>query len=164
MESLHAADIPKVLFERHGRAIHLYLRRLTGSEDVARDLAQEVFLRCVRSGPAYAGSAPEAAWLFRIARNIFLDHQRYAARHPTEPLPIEVSVGADQPRRAALQEALDALPALDRDAFLLCEIGGLSYDEIASVLQSTVPAVRSRIYRARLALRARLVRHWSTHA
>jgi RNA polymerase sigma-70 factor, ECF subfamily len=161
MEPSRAPGVPEALFDRHDRAIRLYLMRLTGNEDTARDLAQEVFLRVVRSGPGYSGTAPEAAWLFRVARNVFLDHRRHSARHPTEPLPLDASARADQPLRLDLQQALDALPALDRDVFLLCEIGGLSYAEIAESVQSTVPAVRSRVYRARLALRARLVPHWS---
>jgi RNA polymerase sigma-70 factor, ECF subfamily len=162
VEPLRAAEIPEILFERHGRAIRLYLRRLTGSDDTARDLTQEVFLRVVRSGPEYGGPAPAAAWLFRIARNLFVDNRRHSARHPTVPLPADASARPDQELRVDLQQALDALPAPDRDIFLLCEVGGLSYPEIASIVQSTVPGVRSRVYRARQALRARLVSHWST--
>jgi RNA polymerase sigma-70 factor, ECF subfamily len=163
MEPVSAADVPAALFERHGRAIHLYLRRLTGSDDAARDLAQEVFLRVVRAGPDYAGPAPETPWLFRVARNVFLDHQRHSARHPTEQLPVDAVIGPDQAARVDLQQALEALPSVDRDIFLLCEIGGLSYADVARIVQSTVPAVRSRMYRARLALRARLVPHWRAH-
>ena len=63
---------------------------------------------------------------------------------------------AAQATRVDLDAALQRLDAVDRDAFLLCELGGLRYEEVAATLELTVAGVRSRIYRVRLALRAAL--------
>ena len=65
-------------------------------------------------------------------------------------------MAATQEVRVLLQRALHALETLDRDAFLLAEVAGLSYAEVAAVLDTSHAAVRSRVYRARLALRAAL--------
>lgn len=146
------------MFERHGQAIRRYLRRLTGQSDVAEDLAQDVYLRVVRSAHRYEPREREQAWLFRIARNVFLDYRKQQARRivagETEP---HAFVAPSQAVRTDLAAALARLDELDREAFLLCEVGGLRYDEIAATLDLTVAAVRSRVYRARLALRAMLM-------
>jgi RNA polymerase sigma-70 factor, ECF subfamily len=150
------ATLARRLFDEHGSAIHRYFRRLTGDRGEADDLAQEVFLRVVRAADAYEPSERERAWLFRIARNVFLDGRRRASRSRVVDTPADAVVAAAQPVRSGVREALATLASEDREAFLLAEIAGLSYAEIASSTASTVPAVRSRIYRARLALRARL--------
>lgn len=144
------------VFEQHGPAVHRYFRRLTGDGASADDLAQEVFLRVVRAGGGYEPLERERAWVFRIARNVFLDHRRREARAPFAASPVEPVTGAAQAVRSGVREALAALPPEDREAFLLGEVGGLTYAEIAAATGTTVPAVRSRIYRARLALRGRL--------
>jgi RNA polymerase sigma-70 factor, ECF subfamily len=145
------------LFEQHGLAVQRYLRRLTGESELARDLAQDVYLRVVRGAHRYDARERERAWLFRIARNVFLDHHKTRARRPRiAAVEAEPSSPASQSTRVALDAALGLLDELDRDAFLLGELGGLRYDEIATTLGLTVAGVRSRIYRARLALRAAL--------
>jgi len=149
------------LFERHGRHVRQYLRGLSGSADVAEDLAQEVFLRVVRGANEYRPQDRERPWLFRIARNAFIDHvRRIGTRPATTALELadRTARAATQDLRVELRRALAALPDGERDAFLLAEIGGLSYAEIAEALGVTVPSVRSSIYRARLALRAALAR------
>ena len=146
------------LFDRHGRAVRHYLRAVTGNDELAQDLAQDVFVRVVRSVGDYEPRERERAWLFRIARNILLDHRRRLAARP-----LSGAVAADQavaPTQALdtdLGVALARLPDREREAFLMAEIGGLSYAEIASAFNLTVPAVRSVIYRARLSLRADLL-------
>lgn len=67
------------LFDRHGRAVQHYFRAVTGSGELAEDLAQDVFVRVVRSVGEYEPRERERAWLFRIARNILLDHHRRPA-------------------------------------------------------------------------------------
>src|SRR5262245_5418192 len=105
-----------------------------------------------------AGDDERRAWIFRIARNLAIDHRRRHAVRLTEPAAARPEAGrpAAQDTSAAVNEALAALEPLDRDVFLLREAGGLSYAEIAAACDLTVPAVRSRIHRARLDLRARL--------
>jgi RNA polymerase sigma-70 factor, ECF subfamily len=145
------------LFDRHGRAVRHYFRAATGNPQLADDLAQDVFVRVVRGLGDYEPRERERAWLFRIARNILLDHRRRLAARPSiSGLVAEPVISATQALSASLDSALARLPEMEREAFLLAELGGLTYDEIARVLQITVPAVRSCIYRARLALRTLL--------
>ena len=142
------------LFEQHGVAVQRYLRKLTGEAELARDLTQDVYLRIVRSGDRYQARERDRAWIFRIARNVFLDHRKARTRRPQfDVVEAEPVRAPEQATRVALDRALHQLDDLDRDAFLLCELGGLRYDEIAVALDLTVDSVRSRIYRTRLALR-----------
>jgi RNA polymerase sigma-70 factor (ECF subfamily) len=132
---------------------------MTGSPSLAEDLTQEVFLRVVRGLEAYEDLSREISWVFRIARNVLVDRHRSDAR-----LPERASMGdagsvarpALQPLTAALDEALGRLPAAEREAFLMREVGGLGYQEIAEATGSTPDGVRMRIYRARIALREAL--------
>ena len=144
------------LFERHRRQVRGYLRGLTGSADLAEDLVQEVFVRVLRSADRYQPRDRDRAWLFRIAKNAFIDQVRRNGVRTEMPVIPAVSVAATQDLRVELRRALEALPDQERDAFLLAEVGGLSYAEIADTLEGTAPAVRGSIYRARQALRAAL--------
>ncbi len=154
MSGADAAD----LFGRHHLAVFRFLRRLTGNAEQAEDLTQEVFLRVVRALPEYRAQNREEAWVFRIARNVLLDdRRRRGVRLPSSPG--EVPDAPSRPSQAArmeLDEALAAVPESEREAFLLREVGGLSYDEIAMASGATPDAVRSRIFRARSALRTLL--------
>ena len=153
------------LFERHYRAVFRFLQRLEGSAEEAEDLAQEVFLRVLRAMDGYEERQLERAWVFRIARNVWLDHRRARARvPPCEPLDDVhvVRFPTGQTSGLALDEALARLGDDERDAFLLREVAGLGYLEIAEVTGATPGAVRSRIHRARLALRKTLASVQST--
>jgi RNA polymerase sigma-70 factor (ECF subfamily) len=129
---------------------------MTGDRPAADDLAQEVFLRVLRAADTYQPVDRERAWVFRIARNVFLDERKRQRRVPPASTAVEPVAPAGQSVRLGIREALAALAPDDREAFLLAEVGGLTYTEIASALGTSVPAVRSRIYRARLALREML--------
>ena len=147
------------LFQRYHLGVFRYLRRSTGSADRAQDLTQEVFLRALRSLPGYRAEGRERAWIFTLARNVLLNDRRDLARQietQSDPEP-STSVNRVEPGlRLDLESALASLPALDRDVFLLREIGGLGYAEIAKACEISPDSVRSRIYRARMALRATL--------
>jgi RNA polymerase sigma-70 factor (ECF subfamily) len=153
VDSPTAAD----LFQRHHLALFRYVYRLTGRRDVAEDIVQDVFVRVVRGLDRYEAVGREAAWLFTIARRLLLDRHRTQQRRP---LPVDdsakISVPARQEASMALAEALAQVLEADRDAFLLREVGGLSYDEIALVCHTTPDSIRSRIYRARARLRGML--------
>lgn len=134
--------------------LHRYLGRACGETELARDLTQEVFLRVSRVAIPVASENQLAGWLFRIARNVALDHYRQRSRRPEETLDgVDSAKGASQEMTAALNQALSLLPHLDRDVFLLREMSGLSYDEIATACELTADAVRNRIHRARVQLR-----------
>ena len=140
----------------HRDGVFRYLQRIVGRHDAATDLTQEVFLRVSRAGMPETTPVGQRAWVFRIARNLALNHVRDGRRRPAE---VELADGltpATQELGVALRRAIAALGELDRDVFLLREIVGLRYDEIASACDITVEAVRSRLHQARQTLRANL--------
>lgn len=143
------------IFERHHLGVFRYLRRILGSSADAEDLTQETFLRVMRGLPGYRPDGREAAWVFEIARNLALNRRRDVARRPEHGSGIP-ELARHSPPALELEQALAALPDLDRDCFLLRESGGLGYAEIAAACGITDDAVRSRIHRARTALRAAL--------
>lgn len=146
---------PAGLFAAHQHRVFRYLCRAVGHAETARDLTQEVFLRVSRSAAPTNGDA--RPWLFRIARNLALDYHRSRTRHPESSSHVdEASRPASQDVSTAVNEALAALQPLDRDVFLMREVAGLGYAEIAAACDLTPDAVRSRIHRTRLQLRDRL--------
>ncbi len=148
----------------YGRKIYNFAYRLTGNSDDAADLTQEVLLR-VRRGLATYEPGSFEGWLWRITRNAFLDEVRRRKRRPTVPLPDDIDrVGAsatpspDDVLAAVrlddnVQQALLKLPYEFREAVVMCDIVGLSYDEIASACTVPVGTIRSRIHRGRRQLR-----------
>lgn len=148
----------------YGRKIYNFAYRLTGNPDDAHDLVQEVLLR-VRRGLANYQPGSFEGWLWRITRNAFLDDVRRQKRRPTSPLPDEVdrwdrastesadieyariSLGDD------IQKALLELPFEFREAVVLCDVVGLSYEEIARAVAVPIGTVRSRIHRGRKMMR-----------
>lgn len=141
-----------VLFAAHRDGVFRYLCRIVGQSD-ATDLTQEVFLRVARTAVPDTTANGERAWLFRIARNLALNHRRDNGRQPATVELTDASRPAPQEAAVAMKEALDRLLQLDRDVFLLREVAGLSYEEIAMSCEMSVPAVRSRLHRARRQLR-----------
>jgi RNA polymerase sigma-70 factor (ECF subfamily) len=145
-----------LLFAAHKDGVFRYLCRIVGSDD-ASELTQEVFLRVTRSGAPDTDEGGGRAWVFRIARNLALNHVRdHRRRGERVALSDHVAAPATQALQAALREALDRLSALDRDVFLMREVGGLNYLEISFACRLTPDAVRSRLHRARQQLRATL--------
>jgi len=144
------------MFERHHIAIYRYLLRMIGSRERAEELTQEVFLRALKAADSYEERSSERAWLFRIAHNLRLDEARHARRTPPMSAvdDAEPSAPAQQALRVSLLQALAMLPDEEREAFVLAEVVGLSYVEIAEACAATTAAIRSRIYRARMQLRA----------
>jgi RNA polymerase sigma factor (sigma-70 family) len=148
----------------HGRFLYNVAYRLAGSDADAKDLVQEALLRVRRGLETYIPGALEA-WLARIVTNVFLDEVRRRRRRPTVAFPehadtvLPASAAADEAGEALseeVQHALAALPEEFRTAVVLCDVVGLSYDEIASVQGIPVGTVRSRIHRGRRLLRAAL--------
>ena len=149
----------EMLFRTYHDRVFRYLYRTAGEVDTAHDLTQDVFLRVSRVAVPEASEGEQAAWLFRIARNILLDYLRRLGRRPPETSTESHDLAgrsASQETSAAVNQALTALTDVDRDVFLLREVAGLGYDEIASICGLTPDAVRNRIYRARLTLRTLL--------
>jgi RNA polymerase sigma-70 factor (ECF subfamily) len=143
------------LFAAHRDGVFRYLCRMVG-RGAADELTQEVFLRVSRAPVPQADEGSARAWVFRIARNLALNHVRDTHRHGVMVDLPDHATPPTQELGAALRQALDALPTLDRDVFLMREAGGLAYDEIARACDMTADAVRSRLHRARQQLRAAL--------
>ena len=143
------------LYADHQAGVFRYLRRIVGGLDAARDLTQEVFLRVSRAGVPASSDTGRRAWLFKIARNLALNHLRDTRRRPTAAAG-DASVPGTQELSAALSHAIDTLPPLDRDIFLLRETAGLSYEEIAEACDLHIGAVRTRLHEARQQLRSML--------
>lgn len=149
-------DVGGLFTANHARLFRYFCRAL-GHAEAARDLTQEVFLRVSRTPIRADAEGDLNGWLFRIARNLVLDHHRSRARHPEATAPIvEPGRSPSQDIELAVNEALASLPALDRDVFLMREVVGLGYEEIAAACELTPDAVRSRIHRTRLQLRNQL--------
>ncbi len=151
---------PRELFNRYHLPIFRYLQRMIGSVQDAEELTQEVFLRVVRAARHGLPEDVDAArWLFTIARNLLLNRARDRGRHPEFRELDEVwgpTLHTSQVDRFDIEEAISRLPESDKEAFLMREVGGLGYEEISVVCAATPDAVRSRIYRARQALRVAL--------
>jgi RNA polymerase sigma-70 factor (ECF subfamily) len=182
---IHDLEVDVELVERHrcgdARAFNeVYTRfeemvynlsfRLSGNYEEAADLTQEIFLRIYRHLGSFGGRSSLKTWIFRIAVNHCRD--RLSRWRPlTQPLgddpgegevayadpsrgPEELAVAADEGRRVAA--ALAKLPPVFREAVVLRDIEGLSYEEIAEVLGVRIGTVRSRIARGRDQLRVLL--------
>ena len=124
---------------------------LTRDRTLAEDVTQDTFLRAFRFIHGYRGGQRFGSWLFAIARNCSMDALRKRgtiAEHDGR----EPRVTPDPSTRAELDAALAAVSAEHRDAFLLVEVFGLSYQEAADVLGVAVGTVKSRMFRARRAL------------
>jgi RNA polymerase sigma-70 factor (ECF subfamily) len=150
----------------HGRFLYTVAYRLTGNRDDAEDLVQEVLLRVRRGLETYQPGSLEG-WLSRIATNAFLDDVRRKKRRPLDLLPedpdwvLPPTAGADEALAAEVlpddvQAALARLPEEFRAAVVLCDVVGLSYQEIGQTLDVPVGTVRSRIHRGRAMLRKAL--------
>ncbi|MCC7044320.1 MAG: RNA polymerase sigma factor [Acidobacteria bacterium] len=142
----------QVLFAAHRDGVFRYLCRVVGQGD-APDLTQEVFLRVARHPVPDTSTDGERAWVYRIARNLALNHRRDSGRRPQTVELADASRPASQETSTAMRQALDRLAPLDRDVFLLKEVAGLTYGEIATSCEITPDAVRSRLHRARQQLR-----------
>lgn len=148
---------PEQLFVANKDRLFRYFCRAVGHSDAARDLTQEVFLRVSRTRIPVAAAEDLRGWLFRIARNLALDHHRSRRRHPESmELDSEPARPASQDVNLAVDAALASLQSVDRDVFLMREVSGLGYEEIATACDLSADAVRSRIYRTRLQLRDQL--------
>ncbi|MFH2203214.1 MAG: sigma-70 family RNA polymerase sigma factor [Elusimicrobiota bacterium] len=162
--------------EEYGERAFQFSYRLTGNIEDAKDLVQEAFFRVLRSWDRYDASRALDSWFFTILRNVFLDgRKRYERRNVLsleravrgeadgEQLTYEDLIPEEDGRvletleRAEAAEtvrrALDSLAYDHRVALTLCDMEGLCYEEISRVLDVPVGTVRSRISRARIALR-----------
>ncbi len=155
------------LVRTHAGRVHRLAYRLTGNSHDADDLTQEVFVRAFRALPSYTPGTFEG-WLHRITTNLFLDGARRRQRIRFDAFADDAGdrlAGSEPDPGDALvhdllepdvEAALQSLSPEFRAAVVLCDIEGLSYDEVARVLDVKLGTVRSRISRGRAQLRASL--------
>jgi RNA polymerase sigma factor (sigma-70 family) len=155
------------IVREHSARVYRLAFRLTGNPHDAEDLTQEVFVRVFRSLSSYQPGTFEG-WLHRITTNLFLDQARRrqrirfeglaedAAERLTGQEPTPAQAYDDKNLDADVEAALDDLAPDYRVAVVLCDIEGLSYEEIATTVGVKIGTVRSRIHRGRAQLRAAL--------
>jgi RNA polymerase sigma-70 factor (ECF subfamily) len=163
------------LVERHQRLVVGTVARMLGSNSEVEDIAQQVFVRVWKSAKRYVPRAKFTTWLLKITRNLVFNELRRRSRHAQVPLQSE-SEDEERPMRderamapdasllerelqGAIEAAIAQLPETQRMAVVLRRYDELSYEEIAEVLEQSVPAVKSLLFRARTELRTRLSRY-----
>ena len=160
------------VIERHQALVAGTAARMLGSNSDVEDIAQQVFIRVWKSARRYVPRAKFTTWLLKITRNLVFNEMRRSKRHAHVPLQSEpgveeiplkdetnptpdASLLEDELQRA-IEEAIMQLPESQRMALVLRRYEQLSYEEIAEVLDLSVPAVKSVLFRARTELRSRL--------
>src|SRR6266511_5573907 len=165
-----------LLVQRYHKSVYNLAYRLSGNPDDASDIAQETFLRVYHALPNFRGDANFSTWLYRIVTNVFLDErkkQRVRAhssleefieledstvtRQIQDPTPGPEVITLHMERAEIIQKAVLALPSNQRLMIGLYHFQNRSYEEIAEILQLPIGTVKSRLNRARLALKNKLM-------
>jgi RNA polymerase sigma-70 factor (ECF subfamily) len=175
------------LIGRHEEKIYRLAMRFTRNETDAAEILQETFLSAWRNLSGFEGKAQFASWLYRVAVNAALMLLRSQKRHPqvaVEDVTPEalteaardagpgLNAGTDWSRRpdeqfqseelrSQIQLAVDQLPESQRSVFLMRDVDGLSTEETAELLGVSLPTVKTRLHRARLALREAITRYFA---
>ena len=154
------------LVDRHQRSLINFFYHLSWDRQVAEDCAQEVFLRLYAHLASYEPQAKFTTFLFRIARNLWIDRKRAEAARGGKPVsldagddrplggrvpagsPTPVEVLARQEAREALRAAIDRLPDEQKAVIILSEIQGMKYQDIGAILGIPVGTVKSRMHTA----------------
>jgi RNA polymerase sigma-70 factor (ECF subfamily) len=168
---------------RYQQAIYSVILRMLGNPESAADITQDTFIAAFRGIKTYRGGSSFRAWLLRIGTNQVYDYLRRVQRRPVESLEalteeeeapsapfLSALASTDrasnpeerlltQELQAVIQHGIEQLPLEQRVAVVLCDIQGLSYEEIAAVTETTLGTVRSRIARGRARLRSYLYQH-----
>ncbi len=163
------------LVKKYEKQVYNFAYRLTGSYDDANDVAQEAFLRVFNAIGGFRGDASFTTWLFRITTNVFLDERKRARAHPhtsldeqldleessvarqiEDPSPSPAALTEERERAQILQEAIQSLPEYQRAMVVLYHTQQQSYEEIAEAMDLPIGTVKSRLNRARLALKEKL--------
>lgn len=144
------------LYELYGEKIFRYTYRMLGNRTDAEDATAETFLRVLRRSTELRADGAFKTWIFRIARNLCIDKMR---QHKLLELPSEAPILGTEDRaalRVTVHQALNELPLDYREPLILCDLEDISAKEAADTLGISVPALKSRLYRGRKALRDKL--------
>ena len=155
-----------IVFQRYQHVVYRFARAMTGSDEIAEDVTQEVFIVLIRHpGRFQPGRATLGSYLYGVARNVSRDRLRRDRRILSLPSK-EVSwhsVRSDDPFErmanaeisAQMRRALARLPVKYREVVVLCDLHDLAYAESAAILHTSISTVRSRLHRARQLLKER---------
>ncbi len=168
-------DEKRASFERealvHLDALYRVALRLTGNASDADDLVQETMLKAYRAWDQYEKGTNAKGWLLTILRHAFINEYRRRTRHPEtvdldtiEPFAVFGEIQEEDPQGAFFDRivddevlrAIDALPEAFRETLVLSDVEGMSYQEIGKILEIPVGTVKSRLFRARQLLQAKL--------
>ena len=168
-------DEKRASFERealvHLDALYRVGLRLTGNPADANDLVQETMLKAYRSWHQYQQGTNAKGWLLTILRHAFINEYRRRTRHPEtvdldaiEPFAVLDERQDDDPQGQFFDRivdddvlrAIDALPEQFREAVVLSDVEGMSYDEVARILDIPIGTVKSRLFRGRKLLQGKL--------
>lgn len=163
------------LVRTYEKRVYNLAYRLSGHYDEANDISVDAFLRVFQALKLFRGEANFSTWLFRIVTNVYLDRRKRSrnkqhlslqeyieleentvSRQIEDPSPTPGVVAEQNERSELLQDAIVALPYDQRTMIVLYHTEGLSYEEIAAVLELPIGTVKSRLNRARLKLREKL--------
>jgi RNA polymerase sigma-70 factor (ECF subfamily) len=151
------------LIERWHAPLWRYVRQLTANDDVAQEIAQEVWLRVIRGISRLRDGAKWRSWLFGIARRVLMDRLRAQYAMPLAgsdsdlvDIPVEDVAVDPEVLSAALHDELAKLPLIEREVLTLFYLRELSLSEVADVLNIPLGTVKSRLFRARQLLRREL--------
>ena len=163
------------LIEKHQTLVAGTVARMLGSNSDVEDIAQQVFIRVWKSARRYVPRAKFTTWLLKITRNLVFNELRRAKRRAQVPLqsdpgseeiPLKDEINPapdasllENELQRAIEQAIMQLPESQRMALVLRRYEQLSYEEIAQVLDLSVPAVKSVLFRARTELRSRLSKY-----
>ena len=163
--------LPRAVLE-HTDALFRVARNLTGRDEDAEDLVQDTFARALGAGSQFSPGTNLRAWLFRILRNVHVDLCRRARKNPVRPAAeddaIDVALSPEDPLRGDEElerlrgivaediEAALASLSLDARTVILLDLEGLTETELSEVMGCSVGTVKSRLSRARAALRIKL--------
>ncbi len=162
----------ETLLSRHEKGVYGFALRMLGDSMLAEEVAQESFLRIIKSASRYKAKAGFRNYLYRIVRNLCIDILRKRPREPRTPdldpgsegTPEGIPDGNPGPEnnmgavqvRSAIHRALVTLPADQREAFLLKEVKGMKLKDVAAITGANLNTVKSRLRYALMHLRDRL--------
>jgi len=172
------------LVRRHEKKIYSLAYKIMSNKEDASDVLQETFLQAFKKLPGFKSKAKFSTWLYRIAVNICLMRKRRQKKIKTVSLDVPIltkqedeirrelrddwsksplaSLESEEVKRA-LSNAIDSLPEEYRTVFILRGVNGFSNEEVANTLKISLPAVKSRLHRARLFLRDKLSEYFKEY-
>ena len=180
-ESGNGVLTPERVFRDYAPRVYNLARRMLGNDADAEDVTQDVLVQVIRKLDTFRGEAAFPTWLHRVTDNAALANRRKRARREegrvhdpldaftddghhadhVRPWPrLPETLALDQEQKQLIEQAITGLPEMYRDVFVLADVEQLPNAEIGELLGLSVPAVKSRLHRARLMMRDALSRYY----